>query len=104
MNKVRILTIYMEEILKHSKDETWNSKYLSKGTDTELFGDGDEESNSQHSEKYPPFFAPGRHRNSHEDRNTCQKYDQYRAGNQCLLYSFVDEIDVPMKKGFRDFG
>ena len=58
MYEIGILVIYVQDILEHAEDETRDGENLGKGTETEWTGEGDEEGNSQHSKKYPPFFTP----------------------------------------------
>ena len=69
MDKISILVIYVEKVLEHTEDKTWDGENLAKRTESQLAGDSNKEGHCQKGEKYPPFLTPGGDDNGHKDGN-----------------------------------
>ena len=104
VDEIGIFAVYLEEVLEHAKHEARDGQHLSKGSESELAWYSYEQCDSQHSKEYPPFFAPCRHEDGHEDRNAYQEDNENGARNECLLDGLVNEIDLAMNEGIGDFG
>ena len=43
VNEISVLAIYVEEVLEHTQNQSWDGEDLGKGLETELAGEGNEE-------------------------------------------------------------
>ena len=99
MDEIGILSVYMQDVLEHPQYEPGNGKYLGKGTETQLTWQGYEQCDRQGGKEEPPLLTPCWYDKRHEDGDACQKDDEDRTWNQCLLDGLIDKVDVSMYDG-----
>ena len=99
VQKVSIVTVHVEEVLEHTEHKARNGKCLAKErAGTELGGNSDEQGNGQCTQKSPPLGTPLGNENRHQYSKEGQYHYQNRAGDECLLDSFINEIKIAMNK------
>ena len=69
MDEVRVLMVYMKDVLNHAQYQSRNSERLAEGTDTQGGWNSNEERYGQTGEEYPPLFTPDRNNERRQNRH-----------------------------------